>query len=59
MHAIWEQQWVARNSKDDYVKMKVEEMIVELKLSKIGETELHAAYAAFKHGWKHNWTYLL
>ena len=45
--------------KDDYVKMKVEEMTMELeKLSKIGETESHAAYAAFTHGWKHKWTYL-
>ena len=43
----------------DFVKMKVEEMTMELKkLSKIGETELHAAYAAFTHGWKHKWTYL-
>ena len=43
----------------DYVKIKVEEMTLELKkLSKIGETELHAAYAAFTHGWKHKWTYL-
>ena len=31
--------------------MKVEEMTVELKkLSKIGETEPHAAYAAFTQG---------
>ena len=45
--------------KDDYVKMKVKEMTVELeKLSKIGEIEPHDAYAAFTHGWKHNWTYL-
>ena len=45
--------------KDDYVKMKVKEMTVELeKLSKIGETEPHATYAAFTHGWKHKWTYL-
>ena len=34
-------------------------MTMELKkLSKIGETERHAAYAAFTHGWKHKWTYL-
>ena len=34
-------------------------MTIELKkLSKIGETEPHAAYAAFTHGWKHKWTYL-
>ena len=34
--------------KGDYVKMKVEEMTMELKtLSKIGETESHAAYAAW------------
>ena len=46
--------------KEDYVKRKVEEMTIELKkLSKIGETEPHAAYAAFTHGWKHKWTYLL
>ena len=41
--------------KDDYVKMKVEKMTMELeKLSKIGETEPgpHAAYAAITHGWK-------
>ena len=45
--------------KDDYVKMKVEEMTVELeKLSKIEETEPHAAYAAFTHRWKHKWTCL-
>ena len=45
--------------KEDDVKMKVEEMTMELKkLSKIGETEPHAAYAAFTHGWKHKWTYL-
>ena len=45
--------------KDDYVKMKVEEMTMELeKLPKIGETEPHAAYAAFTHGWIHKWTYL-
>ena len=45
--------------KDGYVKMKVKEMAVELeKLSKIGETEPHAANAAFTHGWKHKWTYL-
>ena len=45
--------------KEDYVKMKVEEMTMELKkLSKIGETEPHAAYAAFTHGWKRKWTYL-
>ena len=45
--------------KKEYVKMKVEEMTVELnKLSKIGETELHAAYAAFTHGWRHKWTYM-
>ena len=45
--------------KEEYVKMKVEKMTMELKkLSKIGETELHAAYAAFAHGWKHKWTYL-
>ena len=45
--------------KEEYVKMKVEEMTMELKkLSKIGETEPHAAYAAFTHGWKHKWTYL-
>ena len=32
---------------------------MELKnLSKSGETEPHAAYAAFTHGWKHKWTYL-
>ena len=46
--------------KDDYVEMKVEEMTMELeKLSKIGETEPHVVYAAFTHGWKHKWTYLL
>ena len=28
------------------------------KLSKIGETEPHTAYAAFTHGWKNKWTYL-
>ena len=28
------------------------------KLPKIGETEPHAAYAAFTHGWKHKWTYM-
>ena len=28
------------------------------KLSKIGETELYAGYAAFTHGWKHKWAYL-
>ena len=34
-------------------------MTVELeKLSKIGETEQQAAYAAFMYGWKHKWTYL-
>ena len=45
--------------KDDYAKMKVKEMTVELeKLSKNGETEPHATYAAFTHGWKHKWTYL-
>ena len=45
--------------KEDYVKMKVEEMTMELKkLSKIGETEPHAVYAAFTQGWKHKWTYL-
>ena len=45
--------------KEDYVKMKLHEMTMELeKLSKIGETEPHAAYAAFTHGWKHKWTYL-
>ena len=45
--------------KEEYVKMKVEEMTMKLKkLSKIGETEPHAAYAAFIHGWKHKWTYL-
>ena len=39
--------------------MKVEEMTVELeKFSKIGETELHASYAAFTPGWEHKWTYL-
>ena len=38
--------------------MKVEEMTVELELSEIGETEPHAAYAEFTHGWKHKWTYL-
>ena len=38
--------------------MKVKEMTVELeKVSKILETELQAAYAAFTHGWKHKWTY--
>ena len=47
------------NEEYRYVKMKVEEMTMELKkLSKIGETEPHAAYAAFTHGWKHKWTYL-
>ena len=45
--------------KEEYVKMKVEEMTMELKkLSKIGVTEPHAAYAAFTHGWKHKWNYL-
>ena len=45
--------------KEEYVKMKVEEMTMELKkLSKIGETEHHAAYAAFTHGLKYKWTYL-
>ena len=45
--------------KEEYVKMKVKEMTMELKkLSKIGETEPHAAYAAFTHGWKHKWTYM-
>ena len=45
--------------KEEYVKMKVEEITMELKkLSKIGATELHAAYVAFTHGWKHKWTCL-
>ena len=49
----------SKEFKDEYAKMKVEEMTVELeKLSKIGETEPHSAYAAFTHGWKHKWTYL-
>ena len=49
----------SKEFKEEYVKMKVEEMTMELKkLSKIGETEPHAAYAAFTHGWKHKWTYL-
>ena len=39
--------------------MKVKEITVELeKLSKIGETEPHASYAAFMHGWKHKQAYL-
>ena len=49
----------SKGFEDDYVKMKVEEMAVELeKLSKIGETEPHTAYAAFTPGWEHKRTYL-
>ena len=34
--------------------IEVREMTEELgKLSKTGETEPHAAYAAFMYGWKH------
>ena len=45
--------------KEDYVKMKVQEMTVELeRLSKIRETEQHAVYGAFTHGWKHKCTNL-
>ena len=45
--------------KEEYAKMKIEEMAMEMKkLSKIGVTEPQPAYAAFTHGWKHTWTYL-
>ena len=42
---------VTKQFKEEYAKMKVEEITLKLKkLLKIGETEPHAAYAAFTHG---------
>ena len=43
-----------------FVKMKVEAWSEEVKkLSEFAKTQLHAAYAAFKHGLRHRWTFLL
>ena len=41
-----------------YIKRKVECWVNEVKkLSKIMETQLHAAYAALTHGLSSKWTY--
>ena len=43
-----------------YVQRKVTEWVNEVdRLSSIAVTQPHAAYAAFTHGLKHKWTYLI
>ena len=43
-----------------YVQQKVAEWVGEVeRLSSIAVTQPHAAYAAFTHGLKHKWTYLI
>ena len=43
-----------------YVEHKVSEWVKQVeRLSSIATTQPHAAYAAFNHGLKHKWTYLI
>lgn len=49
-----------QNFKEDYMKDRVKGCVNEIvRLHDIAKTEPQAAYAAFTHGVKHNWYYLL